>query len=236
MTIRSGGGDGLPPKADEPNSDVATPVAASVRSTMGFPSIVHGSRAGVAFRARPPDFTWASHHTLRGRVQKVTLQSLKRPSGWRPRSPTHGTERRASSDTSADSICSTATSPRGRAEGDKPVALHQAVIDALGSVPLFGRSVQVSPQHAVDQRLVGIEPGLLAPLLLPRLRPLAQVVRRMTGLSLWRSKVLVDQAPVVILDRIPEETAERAVAALRDAGEQAELRQQPEPHSPGPVA
>ncbi|MFD9601145.1 ribosomal protein L7/L12 [Streptomyces sp. NPDC059970] len=58
----------------------------------------------------------------------------------------------------------------------------------------------------------------------------------MTGLSLWRSKVLVDQAPVVILDRIPEETAEKAVAALRDAGEQAELRQQPEPHCPGPVA
>ncbi|MFJ6565029.1 ribosomal protein L7/L12 [Streptomyces sp. NPDC091412] len=64
----------------------------------------------------------------------------------------------------------------------------------------------------------------------------AQVVRRLTGLSLWRSKVLVDQAPVVILDRVPEETAEGAVAALRNAGGRAELRQRPEPHSPGPVA
>ncbi|MEW2158679.1 ribosomal protein L7/L12 [Streptomyces sp. NPDC007189] len=64
----------------------------------------------------------------------------------------------------------------------------------------------------------------------------AQVVRRLTGLSLWRSKALVDRSPVVILNRIPAETAEIAVAALRDAGGQAELRQQPESHSPSPVA
>ncbi|MGY5013298.1 ribosomal protein L7/L12 [Streptomyces sp. 900105755] len=54
----------------------------------------------------------------------------------------------------------------------------------------------------------------------------AQVVRRLAGLSLWRSKVLVDQAPVVILYGIPEEAAEIAVAALRDVGAQAEMRQQ----------
>ncbi|MFF3986239.1 ribosomal protein L7/L12 [Streptomyces sp. NPDC001797] len=54
----------------------------------------------------------------------------------------------------------------------------------------------------------------------------AQVVRQLAGLSLWRSKVLVDQAPVVILDGIPEEAAEIAVAALRDVGAQAEVRQQ----------
>ncbi|MFG2886578.1 ribosomal protein L7/L12 [Streptomyces sp. NPDC048297] len=65
---------------------------------------------------------------------------------------------------------------------------------------------------------------------------MAQAVRRLTGLSLWRSKVLVDQAPVVVLDGIPEETAEIAVAALRDAGGQVEMRPQPEQHSPGPVA
>ncbi|WP_373566968.1 ribosomal protein L7/L12 [Streptomyces griseicoloratus] len=62
-----------------------------------------------------------------------------------------------------------------------------------------------------------------------RVLDVAQVVRRLTGLSLWRSKVLVDQAPVVILDGMPEETAETAVATLRDAGAQAEVRQKPEP-------
>ncbi|MFI1768552.1 ribosomal protein L7/L12 [Streptomyces sp. NPDC020800] len=75
-------------------------------------------------------------------------------------------------------------------------------------------------------------------LIAPGARPLdvAQVVRRLTGLSLWRSKVLVDQAPAVILNGMPEETAEIAVTALRDAGAQAEVRQQPESDSPGPVA
>jgi large subunit ribosomal protein L7/L12 len=68
-----------------------------------------------------------------------------------------------------------------------------------------------------------------------RVLDVAQAVRRLTGLSLWRSKVLVDQAPVLILDGLPEETAEIAVAALSDAGAQAEVRQQQEPHSPGPV-
>ncbi len=66
-------------------------------------------------------------------------------------------------------------------------------------------------------------------------RPLdvVRVVRRLTGLSLWRSKALVDQAPVVILDRLPEEAAESAVAALREAGGQAELGQRTQPHLSG---
>ncbi|WP_330339164.1 ribosomal protein L7/L12 [Streptomyces sp. NBC_00557] len=68
-------------------------------------------------------------------------------------------------------------------------------------------------------------------------RPLdvVRVVRRLTGLSLWRSKALVDQAPVVILDRLPEEAAESAVAALREAGGQAELGQRTQPHLSGPA-
>ncbi|WP_406170832.1 ribosomal protein L7/L12 [Streptomyces sp. NBC_00996] len=69
-----------------------------------------------------------------------------------------------------------------------------------------------------------------------RVLDVAQVVRGLTGLSLWRSKVLVDQAPVLILDGLPEETAEIAVTALRGAGALAEVRQQPGPHSSGPAA
>ncbi|QFZ75621.1 ribosomal protein L7/L12 [Streptomyces fagopyri] len=57
----------------------------------------------------------------------------------------------------------------------------------------------------------------------------AQVVRRLTGLSLWRSKVLATRVPATILDGIPEEAAEAAVTALRAAGAQAEAREQPEP-------
>lgn len=59
-----------------------------------------------------------------------------------------------------------------------------------------------------------------------------QVVRRLTGMSIWHSKVLMDQAPVVIHDGIPEEAAESAVAALREAGAQADVRRQHLPGSP----
>ncbi|MFF9759562.1 ribosomal protein L7/L12 [Streptomyces caelestis] len=55
------------------------------------------------------------------------------------------------------------------------------------------------------------------------------VIRRLTGLSLWHSKVLAVQIPAVILAGVPQEDAESAVTALRDAGAQAEARQQPEP-------
>jgi large subunit ribosomal protein L7/L12 len=80
----------------------------------------------------------------------------------------------------------------------------------------------------VPNDVVLVDPGI-------RVLDVAQVVRRLTGLSLWRSKVLVDQAPVLILDGLPEETAEIAVTALRGAGALAEVRQQPGPHSSGPV-
>ncbi|MFF0594046.1 ribosomal protein L7/L12 [Streptomyces antibioticus] len=54
-----------------------------------------------------------------------------------------------------------------------------------------------------------------------------QVVRRLAGLSLWRSKVLVRQAPVVVLVGVAEEEAVAAVSALRDAGARAEARERP---------
>ncbi|MFE1247123.1 ribosomal protein L7/L12 [Streptomyces sp. NPDC058766] len=56
-----------------------------------------------------------------------------------------------------------------------------------------------------------------------------QVVRRLTGLSLWRSKVLATRIPAVILVGVPQEDAEEAVAALHAVGAQAEAREQPEP-------
>ncbi|MGC0376498.1 MULTISPECIES: ribosomal protein L7/L12 [unclassified Streptomyces] len=55
------------------------------------------------------------------------------------------------------------------------------------------------------------------------------VVRRLTGLSLWHSKVLAVRAPAVILAGVPREEAEAVATALRDAGARAEVRQQPEP-------
>ncbi|MCX5341927.1 ribosomal protein L7/L12 [Streptomyces atratus] len=62
-----------------------------------------------------------------------------------------------------------------------------------------------------------------------RVLDIAQVVRRLTGLSLWRSKVLATQVPAMILDGVLQEDAEAAVAALRDVGAQAEVRAHPEP-------
>ncbi|MGW4987431.1 ribosomal protein L7/L12 [Streptomyces mirabilis] len=62
-----------------------------------------------------------------------------------------------------------------------------------------------------------------------RVLDVAQVVRRLTGLSLWRSKVLAAQVPATILDGVLQKDAEAAVAALRDVGAQAEVRAQPEP-------
>jgi large subunit ribosomal protein L7/L12 len=62
-----------------------------------------------------------------------------------------------------------------------------------------------------------------------RVLDVAQVVRRLTGLSLWRSKVLATQTPAVILDGVPQEDAEAAAAALREVGAQAEVREQSKP-------
>ncbi|MGW2895469.1 ribosomal protein L7/L12 [Streptomyces sp. NPDC001212] len=60
----------------------------------------------------------------------------------------------------------------------------------------------------------------------------AQAVSRLTGLSLWRSKVLVTQSPALVLEGVPQDDAETAVVALRDAGAQAEVRERPRPVPP----
>jgi large subunit ribosomal protein L7/L12 len=65
-----------------------------------------------------------------------------------------------------------------------------------------------------------------------RVMDVVQVVRRLTGLSLWRSKILATQVPAVVLTCVAEEDAAAAVSVLRDAGAQAETREQPEPYVP----
>ncbi|MEU2550626.1 ribosomal protein L7/L12 [Streptomyces sp. NPDC013313] len=62
-----------------------------------------------------------------------------------------------------------------------------------------------------------------------RVMDVVQVVRRLTGLSLWHSKVLASQVPAVILAGVPQEDAAAAVSALRGVGARAEEREQPEP-------
>lgn len=54
-------------------------------------------------------------------------------------------------------------------------------------------------------------------------------MRRMTGPSLWRSKVLATQVPAAIYIGVPQDDADAAVTALREAGAWAEVREQPEP-------
>ncbi|MGW5058622.1 ribosomal protein L7/L12 [Streptomyces sp. NPDC004096] len=61
----------------------------------------------------------------------------------------------------------------------------------------------------------------------PHVMDVVQAVRRLKVLSLWHSKVLAAQVPAVILAGVPEEDAAAAVSALRDAGAQAETREQP---------
>ncbi|MFZ4161285.1 ribosomal protein L7/L12 [Streptomyces griseoincarnatus] len=65
-----------------------------------------------------------------------------------------------------------------------------------------------------------------------RVMDVVQVVRRLMGLSLWRSKVLATRVPAVLLAGVPEEDAAAAVSALRDAGARAETRERPEPDLP----
>jgi large subunit ribosomal protein L7/L12 len=74
----------------------------------------------------------------------------------------------------------------------------------------------------VPHDVVLTDPGVRVP-------DVAQVVRRLSGLSLWRSKVLATQIPAVILAGVPQEDAEAAVTALRQVGARAEAREQPEP-------
>lgn len=77
----------------------------------------------------------------------------------------------------------------------------------------------------VPHDVVLIDPGV-------RVRDVVRVVRRLTGLSLWRSKVLATRVPAVLLAGVPEEDAAAAVSALRDAGARAETRERPEPDLP----
>ncbi|MEU5087468.1 ribosomal protein L7/L12 [Streptomyces sp. NPDC021356] len=49
-----------------------------------------------------------------------------------------------------------------------------------------------------------------------RVLDVVQAVRRLTGLSLWRSKALATHVPTV-LDGVPQKDAEAAVVALGDA-------------------
>jgi large subunit ribosomal protein L7/L12 len=74
----------------------------------------------------------------------------------------------------------------------------------------------------VPHDVVLTDPGI-------RVMDVVQVVRRLTGLSLWRSKILATQVPAVVLTCVSEEDAAAAVSALRDAGARAETREQPEP-------
>ncbi|MEU2285954.1 ribosomal protein L7/L12 [Streptomyces sp. NPDC013178] len=62
-----------------------------------------------------------------------------------------------------------------------------------------------------------------------RVLDVAHVVRRLTGLSLWRSKVLATQTAAVILEGVPQEDADAAVVDLREVGAQAEVREKPTP-------
>ncbi|MGW2816759.1 ribosomal protein L7/L12 [Streptomyces sp. NPDC001415] len=54
-----------------------------------------------------------------------------------------------------------------------------------------------------------------------------QALRRLTGLSLWRSKELTRHLPVTIFDDVARETADAAVAVLQAAGADAERREGP---------
>ncbi|MCT9090614.1 ribosomal protein L7/L12 [Streptomyces sp. ASQP_92] len=59
-----------------------------------------------------------------------------------------------------------------------------------------------------------------------------QALRRLTGLSLWRSKELTLHLPVVIFGDVAREAADAAVAVLQAAGADAEGREGP-PRRPG---
>lgn len=69
----------------------------------------------------------------------------------------------------------------------------------------------------VPSDVVLLDPG-------PEPDQVVHAVRRLTGLSLWRSRTLLDRAPVVVLHGVPEETVEAACAVLHAAGARTEHR------------
>ncbi|WNM36097.1 ribosomal protein L7/L12 [Streptomyces sp. Li-HN-5-11] len=63
----------------------------------------------------------------------------------------------------------------------------------------------------------------------PREMDVIRSVRKVTGLSLWHSRVLARQAPVTLQKGLSAYRAQSAVAVLQSAGARAEWRQEPEP-------
>ncbi|MER7515206.1 ribosomal protein L7/L12 [Streptomyces sp. NPDC126499] len=61
----------------------------------------------------------------------------------------------------------------------------------------------------------------------PRERDLVVAVRQVAGLSLWRSRNLMRKAPVTVLEGLPADRAQDAVAVLQSAGATAEWRPEP---------
>ncbi|MFB7282088.1 ribosomal protein L7/L12 [Streptomyces hydrogenans] len=62
----------------------------------------------------------------------------------------------------------------------------------------------------------------------PREMDVVQAVRRLTGLSLWHSRMLTRQVPVTVMNSWPQDDADDAVTVLRSAGARAEAREEPE--------
>ncbi|HEY9369072.1 ribosomal protein L7/L12 [Streptomyces sp.] len=63
----------------------------------------------------------------------------------------------------------------------------------------------------------------------PRELDVIRAVHKVTGLSLWHSRVLARQAPVTVLEGLSPYRAQSAVSVLQSAGARAEWRQEPEP-------
>ncbi|MEU5915595.1 ribosomal protein L7/L12 [Streptomyces sp. NPDC047141] len=63
----------------------------------------------------------------------------------------------------------------------------------------------------------------------PRETDVILALRKLTGLSLWHCRDLARQASVIVLEGLGDYEAQSAVSMLRDAGAEAEWRQEPEP-------
>lgn len=63
----------------------------------------------------------------------------------------------------------------------------------------------------------------------PRGMDVILAVRKVTGQSLWHSRVLARQAPVIVLEGLSAYRAQSAVAVLQRAGASAKWRQEPDP-------
>ncbi|MCD0481610.1 ribosomal protein L7/L12 [Streptacidiphilus sp. ASG 303] len=61
----------------------------------------------------------------------------------------------------------------------------------------------------------------------PRPVEVVKALHRRTGLSLWRSKVLIGDLPATVLADVPEQDAVAMAAALREAGARADAVRMP---------